>query len=221
MKTYAIILAGGIGSRMETVIPKQFIPIAGKPVIMHTIQTFRDYDPKLEIIIALPDAHVSLWKDLCSEFKFDIEHQIVRGGKERFFSVKNALERVPNDAIVLIHDGVRPLVSIKTIDRVREKTIDKGNAIPYIPSPDSLRVLNDNGSKAVDRSKYIRIQTPQGFLAKDIKEAYNGEYKSTFTDDASVLESLGKTIELVLGNNRNIKITQPIDLVIAESLIEE
>ncbi len=220
METYAIILAGGIGSRMESAIPKQFIPIAGKPVIMHTIQAFRDYNPKMEIIIALPDAHISLWKDLCNEFNFGVEHQISRGGRERFFSVKNALERVPDNSIVLIHDGVRPLVSSKTIDRVRERTIEKGNAIPYIESYDSLREIDGLKSSAVDRKKIIRIQTPQGFKSKDIKEAYNNKYQPSYTDDASVLESAGKTIELVLGNNRNIKITQPIDLVIVESLMQ-
>ncbi len=217
--TYVIILAGGIGSRMETAIPKQFIPIAGKPVIMHTIEKFHDFDPKMNIIIALPEAHVSLWKNLCSEFNFAIEHQIVRGGKERFFSVKNALERVPDDSIVLIHDGVRPMVSDKTIDRVRQTAIEYGNAIPYIPSNESLRKIDGENSKAVDRSMFVRIQTPQAFKANEIKQAYNGEFRDTFTDDASVLEASGANIQLVLGNNRNIKITQPIDLVIAESLM--
>ena len=219
MDTYVIVLAGGIGTRMESVIPKQFIPIAGKPVIMHTIQRFRDFDPKMEIILTLPDAHISLWKDLCSEFNFGVEHQIVRGGSERFFSVKNALDRIPDEAIVLIHDGVRPLVSDKTIDRVRERVIEKGNAIPYIANPDSLRMLDGNSSISVDRSKFVRIQTPQGFRAKNIKDAYQKDFQKTFTDDASVLESNGERIELVLGNNRNIKITQPIDLVIVESLM--
>lgn len=217
--TYVIILAGGIGSRMETSIPKQFIPIAGKPVIMHTIEKFHDFDPKMKIIITLPEAHISLWKNLCSEFNFAIEHQIVRGGKERFFSVKNALERVPDDSIVLIHDGVRPMVSDKTIDRVRETAIEYGNAIPYLPSNESLREVKGNKSKSVDRSKFVRIQTPQGFRAKEIKQAYGEEFNDTFTDDASVLEAAGANIKLVLGNNRNIKITQPIDLVIAESLM--
>jgi len=219
MDTYVIILAGGIGTRMELAIPKQFIPIDGLPVIMHTIQKFRDYDPKIEIVLALPDAHFSLWKDLCREFNFGVEHQIVRGGSERFFSVKNALDRVPDEAIVLIHDGVRPLVSEKTIDRVRQRAIEAGNAIPYIASPDSLRQVDGDMSIAVDRSKFVRIQTPQGFLAKKIKEAYKCDFKTTFTDDASVLESSGEKIELVLGNNRNIKITQPIDLVVVESLM--
>ena len=221
MDTYVIILAGGIGTRMETAIPKQFIPIAGKPVIMHTIQRFRDFDPKMEIVLALPDAQISLWKDLCSEFNFGVEHQIVRGGRERFFSVKNALDRVPDDAIVLIHDGVRPLVSDKTIDRVREGVIENGNAIPYIDSPDSLRILLGDSSSAVDRNKFVRIQTPQGFRAKSIKEAYQKDFQKTFTDDASVLEANGASIALVKGNNRNIKITQPIDLVLVESLMAD
>ncbi len=219
MKTYVIILAGGVGKRMNLDIPKQFIPIAGKPVIMHTIQRFRDYCPRLEIIVTLPNAHISLWKDLCNEFNFVTEHQIVRGGEERFYSVKNALARVPDDAVVLIHDGVRPLVSDKTIDRVRQRVIEKGNAIPYLPSPESIRKVSANGSKAVNRSEFVRIQTPQGFIAKDIKQAYNQDYSENFTDDASVFEAMGNSIEMVIGNNRNIKITQAIDLVIVESLM--
>jgi 2-C-methyl-D-erythritol 4-phosphate cytidylyltransferase len=219
MRTFAVILAGGAGSRMKSGIPKQFIPLAGLPVIMHTIQKFRDFDPKMEILVVLPEQYISLWKELCNEFKFAVEHQFVRGGAERFFSVKNALERIPDDSLVLIHDGVRPLVSIETIDRVRQKALEAGNAIPFVDVNESIRHVDANGSKAVDRDLYKIIQTPQAFHSKLIKEAYNQDYNPAFTDDASVLEAMGYPIELVLGNLRNIKITRSIDLILAESLI--
>ncbi len=221
MRTFVIILAGGTGSRMESEIPKQFIPIAGKPVIMHTIEKFRAFDSKLEIIVVLPEVHIDLWKELCNEFKFDITHSIVRGGKERFYSVKNALAVIPDDSLVMIHDGVRPLVSSQSIDRVLQKANESGNAIPYIDINESIRKISKNGSKSVKRDNYKIIQTPQAFISKLIKEAYLQEYNDSFTDDASVFEATGKKIELVLGNTKNIKITRPVDLIITERLLEE
>jgi 2-C-methyl-D-erythritol 4-phosphate cytidylyltransferase len=221
IKTFVIILGGGIGSRMEYHIPKQFIPLKGKPVIMHTIHNFHHFDPKMEIIVVLPEAHIALWKDLCNEFKFDIEHQIVRGGSERFYSVKNALDRIPEGQLVLIHDGVRPLVTHETIDRVRQTAIEKGNAIPYIDHNESLRQIVGETSKAVKREKYKIIQTPQAFNSTLIKNAYQLKYRKSFTDDASVLEASGTNIEMVLGNLKNIKITRSIDLSIAESLMAD
>jgi 2-C-methyl-D-erythritol 4-phosphate cytidylyltransferase len=162
-----------------------------------------------------------LWKDLCNEFKFDIEHQIVRGGSERFYSVKNALDRIPEGQLVLIHDGVRPLVTHETIDRVRQTAIEKGNAIPYIDHNESLRQIVGETSKAVKREKYKIIQTPQAFNSTLIKNAYQLKYRKSFTDDASVLEASGTNIEMVLGNLKNIKITRSIDLSIAESLMAD
>ena len=219
METYAIILGGGVGKRMDNLIPKQFIPIVGKPIIMHTIQKFRDFDPKLEIILVLPDAHITLWKDLCNEFKFGVEHQIVRGGKERFYSVKNALERLPGEGIVLIHDGVRPLVSHKTIGRVIKKATKKGNAIPYIDINESIRKITKKVTKPVKRESYKLIQTPQAFKVELIKKAYQTKFQKSFTDDSRVLETMGEQIELVRGNLENIKITRPIDLTIAGALL--
>ena len=221
MRTYVVILGGGIGSRMESHIPKQFIPLAGKPIIMHTIQNFLSFDPKIEVILVLPDAYVGLWKDLCTEFKFGYEHQIVRGGAERFYSVKNALERVSDGELVLIHDGVRPLVSHNAIDRIRQKAIEKGNAIPYVEINESIRKINSESSKAVNREDFKIIQTPQAFDSSLIKAAYTQKYRKSFTDDASVLEASGVKIELIYGNLKNIKITRPIDLVIAEGLMNE
>ena len=220
MKTFAIILGGGVGTRMESSIPKQFIPLDGKPVIMHTIQNFHDFDAKMQIVLVLPMEHITLWKDLCTEFNFDIEHQIIRGGKERFYSVKNALATIPDDAIVLIQDGVRPLASHETIDRVRQKAIEKGNAIPYVDINESIRKVSKEKTKAVKRHNYKLIQTPQGFKSNIIKQAYKNRYRKSFTDDASVAEAAGEKIEMVLGNVKNIKITRPIDLMIAESLMK-
>ncbi len=221
MRTFAVILAGGIGLRMESEIPKQFIPLAGKPVIMHTISNFRKFDSKLEIIVVLPEEHVDLWKELCNEFRFEIEHTIIRGGKERFHSVKNALDIIPDNCLVMIHDGVRPLVSHRSIDRVRQKAIEKGNAIPFVDINESIRKVGKDKSKAVKREQFKIIQTPQAFISQDIKLAYQQKYKKSFTDDASVYEGLGNKVELVLGNNKNIKITRPIDLIIAERLLQE
>jgi 2-C-methyl-D-erythritol 4-phosphate cytidylyltransferase len=219
MEKYVLILAGGIGQRMNMDIPKQFIPVIGKPVLMHTISRFREYDPRVQIIVVIPRDHIPLWKDLCTEFNFNIEHQIVRGGKERFYSVKQGLSRVPDDALVLIHDGVRPLVSRDTIDRVVKTAEKKGNAIPYIDIVHSIRKVANGKSKAIDRSKLKIIQTPQGFHSTIIKQAYARRYRKSFTDDAGVLEAMGYEINLVKGNNKNMKITSSTDIHLVECLM--
>lgn len=219
MEKYVIIVAGGMGSRMNSGIPKQFIPINNKPILMHTIQNFRNFEAKMKIILVLPAEHIKLWKELCTEFHFDVEHQIVRGGKERFYSVKNGLKLVPMDALVLIHDGVRPLVSHQTIERTIDQAVKNGNAVPCIKIVDSMRKISPENSKIVSRDEYRLIQTPQVFHASLIKHAYQKRYRKNFTDDASVLESFGIKINLVEGNQSNIKITQPIDITIAEALI--
>lgn len=219
MEKFVLVVAGGKGNRMNSAIPKQFIPVHHKPILMHTLQKFRDYEAKMKIILVLPSEHIKLWKDLCIEFRFDLEHQIVRGGKERFYSVKNGLKMIPMDALVLIHDGVRPLVSHETIDRVSEMALKTGNAIPCIKVNDSMRKISKENSKIVNRDEYRLIQTPQGFHASLIKHAYDKKIRKSFTDDASVLEAFGIKINLVEGNYGNIKITQPIDITIAESMI--
>jgi 2-C-methyl-D-erythritol 4-phosphate cytidylyltransferase len=188
---------------------------------MHTIEKFRSFDPKIEIIVVLPEVHIDLWKEMCNEFKFDIVHSIARGGAERFHSVKNALSLVPNNCLVMIHDGVRPLVSHQSIDRVLQKASELGNAIPYIAINESIRKVGKNKSKSVNRNDYKIIQTPQAFKSDLIKSAYEQEYIDSFTDDASVLEAKGESINLVLGNTKNIKITRPVDLIITERLLED
>ena len=219
MEKYVLILAGGLGKRMNMSIPKQFIPVAGKPVLMHTIAKFKKYDPKMNIIVIIPRVHIPLWKDLCKEFGFDIKHQTVTGGKERFYSVKNGLKKVPDDALVLIHDGVRPLVSNETIDRVVNASIEKGNAIPFMDINHSIRKISKGKSRAIDRNRFKVIQTPQGFHANLIKEAYAKRFRKSFTDDASVLEANGHEINLVKGNNKNMKITSSTDIHLVDCLM--
>ncbi len=220
MEQYVLIIAGGMGKRMNMDIPKQFIPIAGKPVLMHTIAKFWHYNPKSTIIVIIPKEHIPLWKDLCVEFNFKIEHQIVRGGKERFYSVKNGLKLVPDNSLVLIHDGVRPLVSHETIQRVIDGSMEKGNAIPYIDMTQSVRKITKGKNKMIDRDQLKLIQTPQGFNSSLIKEAYKKRYRASFTDDASVYEVLGNEVNLVKGNHKNIKITSSTDLHIVDCLLK-
>ncbi len=220
MDKYVLILAGGLGKRMNMDIPKQFIPIAGRPVLMHTIIKFREYDPKMQIVVIIPKEHIQLWKELCTEFSFNVEHQIVQGGKERFYSVRNGLKRVLNESLVLIHDGVRPLVSHETIERVVNTSIEKGNAIPYMDITQSVRKLYNGRSKMINRTNLKAIQTPQGFHSNMIKEAYAKRYRKSFTDDASVLEAIGYEINLVKGNNKNLKITNSTDIHLVDCLMK-
>ena len=219
MTNYALIVAGGSGSRMNADVPKQFLLLNDKPVLMHTIERFHEYDNAIEIIVVLPEAQFPLWENLCHEYKC-IRHQLVAGGSVRFESVKNGLSRIQGDGIVAIHDGVRPLVSFETIGRCFEVARLKGNAIPVMPVIESLRMIDGENSKAVDRSSFVTIQTPQVFSVSEIKAAYNQPFSEVFTDDASVLEAAGSAINLVQGNIENIKITHPADLIFAGMLIK-
>ena len=215
-----IIVAGGSGKRMDVEIPKQFLLLNGKPVLMHTCETFYKFNPALSIIIVLPTEHIITWKSLCKTHSFTIPHQIVEGGPERFYSVRNALRTIHHDeSLVAIHDGVRPLVSHKTIQTAFEAAFKNGNAIPVIPVIESVREQSSTGNHIIDRSKLHLIQTPQVFKSSLICKAYEQEYSSTYTDDASVLEKMGEKIVLTKGNPENIKITRPIDLIIAAALM--
>lgn len=220
MTNYALIVAGGSGSRMNADVPKQFLLLNEKPVLMHTIERFHEFDNAMEIIVVLPETQFSLWENLCHEYKFSIRHQLVAGGSVRFESVKNGLSKIQGDGIVAIHDGVRPLVSFETIDHCFEVARLKGNAIPVMPVIESLRMIDGENSKAVDRSSFVTIQTPQVFSVSEIKTAYNQPFSEVFTDDASVLEAAGSAINLVEGNIENIKITHPADLIFADMLIK-
>lgn len=221
MKKFALIVAGGSGSRMNNSIPKQFIEINGRPVLMHTFDAFINFDPKLEYILVLPKDQIKLWNLLCDKHQFKIECEIASGGETRFHSVKNGLDLISEDGIVFIHDGVRPLVSAKTLQNCFETATLKGNALPVIPVSESVRFADDSGNQPVDRSKYFLVQTPQTFQTKLIQQAYQKAKSTLFTDDATVLESMGETIHLVEGNRENIKITNPPDLIIAEAFLKQ
>lgn len=216
MKKFVIIVAGGSGSRMGTDIPKQFLELCGKPVLMHTIQRFYDYDPDCELFLVLPAAQKSFWSDLCLKHGFLLPHQVVSGGETRFHSVRNGLGHIQGDGIVFIHDGVRPLVSRETLDRCFQAAQETGNAIPVLPVTESLRKLDGRRSFSVDRSLYFSVQTPQTFRSKQILEAFSQPFDPLFTDDASVAEKAGHPITMVEGNPENIKITTPTDLCVAE-----
>ncbi|MDR2840831.1 MAG: 2-C-methyl-D-erythritol 4-phosphate cytidylyltransferase [Paludibacter sp.] len=214
-----IIVAAGKGERMKSLLPKQFLHLAGKAVLMHTIEKFFLYDNDIQIIIVLPKEYVDYWQKLCSSSGFGIKHSLVEGGKTRFESVKNALYSVPDANLVAVHDGVRPLVSDETITRCFAQAEISGAAIPVVDCVDSLRQISKTENIAVDREKYKLVQTPQVFSAKILKDAYNQNFTENFTDDAAVVESIDKKISLVAGNRENIKITTETDLKIAEILI--
>jgi len=221
MQKSVIIVAAGRGKRMGTDTPKQFLLLKSKPILMHTITCFYKYDPSIEIVVVLSEEHISKWQQLCIHYNFNIKHTIVEGGEERFYSVKNGLELINHNGIVAIHDGVRPLVSNETIIRCFNKALETDAAIPVMPVVESLRRLEGEKSFSVNRTEYVTVQTPQCFNIDLIKKAYQQKFSTTFTDDASVLEKLGHSISLVEGNIENIKITSPLDLILAEKLLEQ
>lgn len=219
-KRNVIIVAGGKGLRMGSELPKQFIPIGGKPVLMRTLDAFYNYDNAINIILVLPASHQEYWKDLCQEYHFSVSHQIATGGETRFHSVKNGLGYVES-GIVGVQDGVRPFVSKEMIARCFDAANEYAAVIPVIDSTDSLREIQDDGkSKIVDRSKIRLVQTPQVFHAEVLKKAYNVEFDMIFTDDASVVEAMGIDVHLVQGEVTNIKITTPLDLKVGELIAE-
>jgi 2-C-methyl-D-erythritol 4-phosphate cytidylyltransferase len=218
MNRYALIVAGGTGTRMGTDIPKQFLELAGKPVLMHSIERFRSYDETIRIIVVIPESQFVFWDSLKEKYSFSVYHTLVKGGSSRFFSVKNGLREVEDNSIVAIHDGVRPLVSTDTIERCFRTAMEFGNAIPVINSSDSVRMVTEHGNIPVNRHRLKIIQTPQVFNAGLIKKAYLREFSPEYTDDAMLLETTGEIIHLVEGNRENIKITNPEDLTIAGAL---
>ena len=218
---YIIIVAGGKGLRMGSDIPKQFLPIGGKPVLMRTLERFRQYSPTLQIILVLPKAQQDYWQKLCKEYAFDIDYQLADGGETRFHSVQNGLAKIPDNAqgVVGVHDGVRPFPSIDVIRNCYETAREKKAVIPVIPVVETVRHLKGDTSVTVSRNDYRLVQTPQTFDIQLLKEANRQPYNEGFTDDASVVEAFGFNITLVEGNRENIKITTPYDLKIAEVLI--
>lgn len=219
MDLYVVIVAGGSGKRMGMDTPKQFLELAGRPVLMHTIERFMEFNDSIEIITVLPENQLRLWTDLQKKYSFDVPHTLVKGGSKRFISVRHGLEFVNSPGLVAIHDGVRPLVRLETIKRCFETAGKYGNAIPVISPADSLRMETENGNSPVDRMHVKQVQTPQVFDVAKIKRAYLQDFDPSFTDDASVLEKTGEKIRMVEGNRENIKITNPEDLFIAQTLL--
>jgi 2-C-methyl-D-erythritol 4-phosphate cytidylyltransferase len=214
-----IIVAGGTGSRMNSALPKQFLVLCGLPVIMRSIRQFFLFDPAILVVIALPESYKAYWQELCDTYNFGIEHTIATGGKTRFHSVKNALELIPDNTVVAIHDAVRPLVSQNTIRVAFREALSHGNAIPVVPVAESMRKITGEKSEPVPRDLFRMVQTPQVFQAEAIKKAYASARHEDFTDDATVLEESGETLFLIDGNPENIKITTPPDLLFAEAVL--
>ena len=221
MNRGCIIVAGGNGSRMESEMPKQFLPIGGTPLLMHTIRNFYDFDSSLKLILVLPPDEFGCWSELCIEYHFKIPHQVIAGGDTRFQSVKNGLSLAQECDLIAVHDGVRPLVSLETLKRCFDGAAETGTAIPVLPANESVRKGTMNSSVPVNRSDYFMVQTPQVFKASIIQQGYNQNWNPQFTDDASVIEYSGTPVHLVIGNRENIKITFPEDLQIAELFLKK
>lgn len=219
MNQSVIIVAGGKGLRMGSDLPKQFLPIGGKPVLMHTLEAFRKYDASLQIILVLPREQQDFWKQLCVEHLFKVEHAIADGGETRSHSVKNGLAFVHDDGLVGVHDGVRPFVSMEVIRRCYDLAKTHRAVIPVIDVVETVRHLTEAGSETVSRNDYKLVQTPQVFDVSLLKQAYAQEYTSFFTDDASVVEAMGVPVYLAEGNRENIKITTPFDLKVGSALL--
>ena len=215
-----IIVAGGKGKRMQSETPKQFLNISNKPILLHTIERFYNFSNDINIVVVLPAPFIEFWKSLCRKYNCTIKHKVVEGGDARFFSVKNGLAHISKNSLVAVHDGVRPLVSDSTIHNVIETARKKGNAIPAVRINESVRKLDSNITFPVDRNNYRIIQTPQCFHTDLLLNAYEQDFKESFTDDATVVESLGEKINLVDGNFENIKITRPVDLKFAEAYLK-
>jgi len=220
MKYYAVIVAGGSGNRMQTETPKQFLLLKNLPVIMHTIKAFALSDTQPKIIVVLHTDQHKYWERLCQEFNFNIPHNVVAGGTERFFSVKNAILSIEEESFVAIHDAVRPLVSPELIDNCFRQAELQGNVIAAVQASDSIRMLKNNKTSALKRDEIYLVQTPQTFSLKILREAYQQGFENYFTDDASVVESKGYNINIIEGERNNIKITYPIDLELAELLLK-
>jgi 2-C-methyl-D-erythritol 4-phosphate cytidylyltransferase len=219
MKKIAVIVAGGNGSRMNTAVPKQFLLLNGRPILYYTINTFLQSYNEINIILVLPKDHIAEGKTLINSYFNDKTIQLTEGGVTRFHSVQSGLKLIEDKSVILVHDGVRCMLSVDLIHRCYEAALEFGSAIPVVDSKESLRVVKDGSDEPIDRDTIKQVQTPQTFQSEILLPAYKAEYKTKFTDEASVVESFGLKIHLVKGEENNIKITQPIDLLIAERLL--
>jgi len=219
---YAIIVAGGSGTRMQSNVPKQFLLLNGMPVLMHTIAMFDNSASKPQIILVLHADFHNYWRQLCNEHNFNIPHQLIKGGESRFHSVKNGLDVITDtNAVIAVHDAVRPLTGASIIDHSYNYAKKNGNAITAVKSRDSIRQLKGDHSVSLLRDDIYLVQTPQTFQAAQIKKAYEQTYDSKFTDDASVVENLGEHINMAEGSYENIKITFHEDIAIAEAILNK
>jgi 2-C-methyl-D-erythritol 4-phosphate cytidylyltransferase len=219
MKKYAILVAGGTGARMGTIIPKQFLLVKGKPVLFYTIKAFLDAFDDLQVILVLPVEYTDMGQEIIDAWFDKNRIKITGGGDSRFQSVKNGLSLIEEESIIFVHDGVRCLVSKKLIHRCYTEAVNTGSAVPVISPKDSLRIVRSDGNEALDRSCIRIIQTPQTFHSKILLPAFQIDYKDKFTDEATVVEAFGMKVTLVEGEETNIKITQPIDMAVAEHLL--
>jgi len=217
---HAVIVAGGKGTRIRSTIPKQFLELKGKPILMHTIQAFLDYSPELNLVLVLPADDFDRWEKLCEQYHFRPAMKLITGGETRFQSVRNGLDALPEEGLVAIHDGVRPLVSTDIIGASFRLAAVHGSAIAAVRLKESIRATDQDTTKAVDRSRFRLIQTPQTFQCSLIKAAYRVREEPSMTDDASVAEHAGHRISLFEGSYENIKVTTPEDLVVAEALLQ-
>lgn len=221
MKKYAVIVAGGAGIRMGGNLPKQFMLLKDKPLLYYTIRAFLNSYNDLQVILVLPVDYTDMGQEIIDAWFDKNRIQIAVGGDTRFQSVKNGLSLIEEDAIVFVHDGVRCLLSQGLIERCYNQALSTGTAIPAIPSKDSIRIVRDEGNEAFDRNKVMLIQTPQTFHSRILIPAFEIDYKDKFTDEATVVEAYGMKVSLVEGEEKNIKITRPVDLLLAEQLLEE
>ena len=217
-REYVIITAGGTGSRMGSEKPKQFLELNGLPLLMHSIKAFFIYSVDIEIIVTLPEIHISGWGILCDKHQFRVRHQVCPGGETRFDSVRNGLSLIKGEGLVAVHDGARPLVSVELIARCFELAKSQGNAVPVIAPTDSVREVLNGESRPAERERLRLVQTPQVFDSALLRSAYGQGYRNSFTDDATVVEAFGAKINLLEGDPRNLKITRPDDLLMAEAL---
>ena len=212
MHRSTIIVAGGSGKRLGGPVPKQFQTVKGRPLLMWTIEAFHRFDPSMQLIVVLPQTHFDIWKALCMGHRFFINHEVVAGGEQRWHSVKAGLEKVGHDGLVAVHDGVRPLVRVDLIARCFDAADKQAAAIPVVPVVPSIRETTADGSRALDRSKLLAVQTPQCFHTDLLRKAFESPYDSTFTDEATLVERMGVKVHLVEGEESNIKVTTATDM---------
>lgn len=221
LERFVIVVAGGSGLRMGTSVPKQFLLLNGQPLLMHTLESFFRAIDEIQILLVLPAAHIPYWKELCSQYGFNIPHRIAEGGESRGESVKNGLNMISAESgLVAVHDGVRPLLDDELIRRVYSQAEKNGSAIPCVPVSDSLRRLTHEGSKPVCRADMVAIQTPQCFRLEMLRKAYDQQNFTNFTDDAQLVEALGERVYLSKGSFENLKITTAVDLLLAEAILK-